>query len=237
MKRWFILAVALFASAVPAFASSDMKAAPQTALAWGDAMTDAFRSSFLGAKSLTASVDASDQGLGEGHASKVYLGVKGYSIDNVVYDDLMIELRDVTFSANGSSLLIKSIGGGSLTGRISREGFVAKVGRDFPRLSVNKSMFTEHTIGLWGVYSRKAMIPLRATVHMDGNYEVQNGCGALKITSATCDNGLVSADAVAKATVKAAPRISFEHLVVPMAVQSVSLADDSIKVRAATGLK
>lgn len=238
-KRWCAALLCLMTfGASSLLASEDPQSQrPATALEWSESMADAFRSIFPGAEQVTASLDANDPGLEANRLGRLYVGVSAVELHGLKYDQILLDLKDVAFETSGRSLLISSIGSSSATARISAQNLQEAFQKAYPRLQLSKVTVENDRIDLWGVYRRDALIPLRATMHLWGNYEPQDGVASFVVENGTNNNAVVSLAAVARAIEKAAPVIRMNDLAVKLNVSSLEIAPGTLTIKAASQLQ
>ncbi len=161
-------------------------------------------------KSILPVIDGTEEELRSGKIPLLTLCVEDAAVEGVLYDRLLLVLKDVLFSSDDQGVRLHSYSGYKLTGSIPGESFRDSLEKNMPRFTVTEQELQDGTVMVKGVYERKMTFTIRALLRLRGKYVIEkNGMATIRFDESTNDNALISAADVGRALAKAAPVLDF----------------------------
>lgn len=161
-------------------------------------------------KSVLPVIDGTEEELRSGKIPLLTLCVEDALVEGVLYDKLLLVLKDVLFSADNGGVRLHSYSGYKLSGSIPGASFRDSLEKNMPRFTVTEQELQNGTIMVKGVYERKMTFTVRALLRLRGKYVIEkNGKATIRFDESTNDNALISAADVGRALAKAAPVLNF----------------------------
>lgn len=161
-------------------------------------------------KSVLPVIEGTEEELRSGKIPLLTLCVEDAVVEGVLYDKLLLVLKDVLFSADKEGVRLHSYSGYKLSGSIPGTSFQDSLEKNMPRFTVTEQELLNGTVMVKGVYERKMTFTVRALLRLTGKYVIEkNGSATIRFDESTNDNALISAADVGHALAKAAPVLNF----------------------------
>ncbi len=161
-------------------------------------------------KSVLPVIEGTEEELRSGKIPLLTLCVEDASVEGVLYDRLLLVLKDVLFSVDKGGVRLHSYSGYKLSGSIPGSSFRSTLEKNMPRFTLTELELQGGTVMVKGVYERKMTFTIRALLRLKGKYVIEkDGKATIRFDESTNDNALISAADVGRALAKAAPVLSF----------------------------
>ena len=154
--------------------------------------------------------EGTEEELRSGKIPGLTLCVENAPVGDVLYDRLLLVLKNVLFTVDGGGVHLHSYSDYKLSGSIPVDSFRNTLEKNMPRFTVSELELQNGTVMIKGVYERKATFTLRALMRLRGKYVIEkDGKSTIRFDESTNDNAMISAADVGRALAKAAPVLSF----------------------------
>ncbi len=177
--------------------------------AYGPKISEYF-SEKIPSKSILPVLEGTEEELRSGKIPKLTLCIEDAPVEGVLYDRLLLVLRDVLFTVDAGGVHLHSYSECTLSGSIPGVSFRETLEKNMPRFTFTELELQNGTVMVKGVYERKMTFTVRALLRLRGKYVIEkNGKATIRFDESTNDNALISAADVGRALAKAAPVLSF----------------------------
>ena len=124
-------------------------------------------------KSVLPVIDGTEEELRSGKIPLLTLCVEDAAVEGVLYDKLLLALKDVLFTADEGGVRLHSYSGYKLSGSIPGASFQNSLEKNMPRFTVTEQELLNGTVMVKGVYERKMTFTVRALLRLRGKYVIE----------------------------------------------------------------